>query len=77
MEVGTPLTVQGYTLNPRGTIFGWNHTIDQTLEKRLANETPIDNLYLAGAWAMPGAGQTTVIQSGANVAGMILEREGH
>ncbi len=76
MEVGTPRTVEGYTLNPRGTIFGWHHTVAQTLEKRLPNQTPIDNLFLAGMWTQPGAGQTTVIQSGANVAKMILDREG-
>lgn len=76
MEVGTPRTVEGYTLNPRGTIFGWDHTIDQSLEKRLENQTPIDNLYLAGAWTFPGAGQSAVILSGSMVADMILEREG-
>lgn len=76
MEVGTPRTVEGYTLNPRGTIFGWDHTIDQSLERRLENQTPIDNLYLAGAWTFPGAGQSAVIMSGSLVAGMIMEREG-
>ena len=76
MEVGTPRTVEGYTLNPRGTIFGWDHTIDQSLERRLENQTPIDNLYLAGAWTFPGAGQSAVIMSGSMVAGMIMEREG-
>jgi len=75
MEVATPRTVEGYTLNPLGTIFGWDHTIDQSLEKRLENQTPIDNLYLAGAWAFPGAGQSAVILSGSMVADMILERE--
>ncbi len=76
MDVGTPRTVEGYTLNPLGTIFGWDHTIDQSLEKRLENQTPIENLYLAGAWAFPGAGQSAVIMSGAMVAGMIMESEG-
>ena len=76
MEVGTPRTVEGYTLNPRGTIFGWDHTIDQSLDHRLKNQTPIDNLYLAGAWSFPGAGQSAVIISGSLVAGMILTREG-
>ena len=77
MEVGTPRTVEGYTLNPLGTIFGWDHTIDQSLDYRLQNQTPIENLYLAGAWTFPGAGQSAVILSGSMVADMILEREGH
>ena len=76
MEVGTPRTVQNYTLNPLGTIFGWDHTIDQSLDRRLQNQTPIENLYLAGAWTMPGAGQSAVLQSGILVSDMILEAEG-
>ena len=76
MEVGTPRTVQNYTLNPLGTIFGWDHTIDQSLDRRLPNQTPIENLYLAGAWTMPGAGQSAVLQSGIVVSGMILDSDG-
>jgi len=76
MEVGTPRTVEGYTLNPGGSIFGWEHTIEQSLDLRLENQTPIENLYLAGAWTFPGAGQSAVITSGSMVADMILEAEG-
>jgi prolycopene isomerase len=76
MEVQTPVTVQGYTLNPRGTIFGWDHTVDQTFAGRLANQTPIDNLLLVGAWTNPGAGQSAVIIGGTMVAEKILKKEG-
>jgi len=75
MEVGTPRTVEGYTLNPRGSIFGWEHTIEQSLDFRLPNETPIANLYLAGAWTFPGAGQSAVLMSGSMVADMIIKQE--
>ncbi len=75
MEVGTPRTVEAYTLNPRGSIFGWEHTIEQSLDFRLPNETPIPNLYLAGAWTFPGAGQSAVILSGSMVADMIIKQE--
>jgi len=76
MEMGTPLTMEGYTLNPLGTIFGWDNTPEQSMFKRLEQTTPIDNLYLAGAWTFPGGGQSAVIQSGVGAAGMILELEG-
>jgi prolycopene isomerase len=76
MEVATPITIQGYTLNPRGSIFGWDNTVDQSMLNRLAQKTPIPNLFLAGAWTFPGGGQSAVMTSGAQVADMILRAEG-
>jgi len=75
MEVGTPRTMERYSLNPRGTIFGWNNTPEQSMMNRLPQETPIDNLYLAGAWTFPGGGQSAVLVSGLGAAAMILDRE--
>ena len=43
--------------------------------KRLPQETPIDNLYLAGAWTFPGGKQSSVLVSGLGTADMILKRE--
>ncbi|MDD5224016.1 MAG: NAD(P)/FAD-dependent oxidoreductase [bacterium] len=76
MEVGTPKTMERYTLNPKGTIFGWEYSINQSMFKRLPQKTPIDNLYLAGAWTFPGGGQSAVLLSGLETAKMILKREG-
>jgi prolycopene isomerase len=76
MEVGTPRTMERYTLNPKGTIFGWEYSINQSMFKRLAQKTPIGNLYLAGAWTFPGGGQSAVLLSGMQTAKMILKREG-
>ena len=75
MEVGTPRTMERYSLNPRGTIFGWNNTPEQSIMNRLPQETPIDNLYLAGAWTFPGGGQSAVLVSGLGAAKLILDRE--
>ena len=74
MEVGTPRTMQGFTLNPKGTIYGWDNTPEQSLFERLPQRTPIDNLFLAGAWTFPGGGQSAVIQSGMAAAD-IVEKE--
>jgi len=76
MEVGSPRTMEHFTLNPRGTIFGWDNIPDQSMLKRLPQETPIPNLYLAGAWTFPGGGQSAVISSGLMAARKILKREG-
>jgi phytoene dehydrogenase-like protein len=72
MEVGTPVTNRNYTSNPNGTIFGWANTPAQSLTNRLPQDTPIDNLYLAGAWTLPCGGQSAVLISGCLAAGMIL-----
>ncbi len=75
MEVATPLTNERYTLNPKGTIFGWEYSIDQSMLKRLPQETPIENLYLSGAWTFPGGGQSAVLISGVLCAKTILSAD--
>ncbi len=76
-EVGTPRTMAGFTLNPRGTIFGWDAIISQTMMNRMDTQQlgGIDNLYIAGAWTFPGGGQSAVITSGAMAASSILARQ--
>ena len=75
VEVATPLTLERFTLNQRGTFFGWHNTPDQSVLKRLDQVTPIENLLLAGAWTRPGGGQSAVMFSGRKAAKMILETE--
>ncbi len=75
MEVGTPRTMERYTLNPQGTIFGWEFSEEQSMMKRLPQDTPIDNLYLAGAWTFPCGGQSAVVMSGRMCADKILSEE--
>ncbi len=77
MEVGTPLTMERFTLNPRGAVYGWAHTPDQSILFRLPPQTPIHGLYLAGAWTFPGAGQSACLLSGEMVGDMIVKAMGH
>ncbi len=67
--------MEHYTLNPGGSIFGWDNTLDQALLKRLPQKTPIKNLYLSGAWTFPGGGQSAVLISGEMVGREILKKE--
>jgi all-trans-retinol 13,14-reductase len=76
MEIITPQTIKGFTFNPKGTIFGWDNTIPQSLQNRLAQQTPVPNLYLAGAWTFPGGGQSAVLISGALAGSAILKAAG-
>ncbi|NLH49460.1 MAG: FAD-dependent oxidoreductase [Myxococcales bacterium] len=75
LEVGTPVTNSLFSLNPLGTIYGWANTPEQGTLRRLSQQTPIDNLLLAGAWTFPGGGQAAVISSGMSAAGMVLDKE--
>ncbi|MEW6440410.1 MAG: NAD(P)/FAD-dependent oxidoreductase [bacterium] len=74
MEVGTPRTIERYTLHDRGAVYGFALTPEQSFRNRLAQKGPIRNLYLAGGWTFPGNGQSTAIMSGYLAAREILER---
>lgn len=76
VEVASPVTLSMFTLNPRGSIFGWDNIISQSMTARMATTQlkGIDNLYMAGAWSFPGGGQSAVLMSGANAARAILKQ---
>ncbi len=71
-EVGTPLTNVRYTGNYRGAIYGWDQTLDNSEPRRLPHNTPIRNLYLAGAWTRPGGGYGAVMPSGLQCFAQIM-----
>ena len=75
-EIGTPLTNMRYTSNYHGAIYGWDQTLDNSAPRRVPHVTPINNLYLAGAWTTPGAGYGAVIPSGLECFGEIMKRWG-
>jgi all-trans-retinol 13,14-reductase len=72
LEVATPLTNLRYTSNPRGAIYGWNQTVDNSGQRRFPQKTPIKNLYLAGAWTFPGHGYGACIPSGLACFGQVM-----
>ena len=67
-ELGTPRTMERYTNNPNGAVYGYSQTIKQAGRYRLSTNTPIDNLFLVGAWVTPGGGYEGSISSGMIVA---------
>ena len=72
-EIATPLTNLRYTSNYRGAIYGWDQTVNNSGQNRLAHSTPIKNLYLAGAWTKPGHGYGGVLWSGLECFGEIMQ----
>lgn len=63
-EVGTPKTIQRYTSNPGGAVYGFKQSKQQTATKRLRNNFLIPNLYFASAWTFPGGGFEGSIMAG-------------
>ncbi|MFO7733375.1 MAG: NAD(P)/FAD-dependent oxidoreductase [Candidatus Aminicenantes bacterium] len=73
VEVATPLTNLRFTGHPRGAIYGWDQTVDNSGNRRFPQKTPVKNLYLAGAWTAPGHGYGACIPSGLSCFGQIME----
>jgi prolycopene isomerase len=69
---GTPRTLERYTLNQRGAMYGWELAPDQVGPARLSPTGPIAGLYLAGHWTRPGAGVYGAVSSGLGAARMVL-----
>lgn len=63
-ELGTPRTMERYTKNPKGAVYGYAQTVKQSGRHRLKNETSISNLFISSAWNNPGGGYEGVISSG-------------
>jgi phytoene dehydrogenase-like protein len=75
-EIATPLTNVRFTGNYRGAIYGWDQTVANSMPRRLAQTTPIKNLYLSGAWTQPGGGYGACIPSGLQCFGTIMNEWG-
>lgn len=63
-EASTPLTNWRYTGNTNGAVYGFEWSMLNSGMFRIDNRTPINGLYLAGAWGSPGGGYTSVLASG-------------
>lgn len=63
-ELATPKTIERYTLNTEGTVYGFAQTVEQSGKNRIRAKSPVDGLYFASAWAFPGGGFSGAIISG-------------
>lgn len=69
-ETATPRTMQGYTRNHLGAVYGLAQTVSQSGAKRPGATTPARGLYRTGAWVLPGGGY-----SAATLSGLMTARE--
>ncbi len=67
-ELATPMTMERYTGNPKGAIYGFAQSIGQAGLDRFKNKGPLKNLYFASAWTFPGGGFEGAMRAGHKVA---------
>jgi len=56
-EIATPCTINKFTSNRDGALFGWASTLNQIDRNIFPLYTSIENLYLVGHWVTSGLGQ--------------------
>jgi len=74
VDSASPRTMERYTLNRKGSVYGWAMTPAQTAVNRLQQETPLNNFYFVGHWTTPGCGITSVAVSGWSLAKKICDK---
>ena len=74
--IATPMTLEKYTLNYAGAMYGWAPIPTQIRRNgEAADENPVEGLHLVGHWAGPPAGTGGIpmaVFSGRHVANRIL-----
>lgn len=70
-EVGTAKTVQRYTMNPQGAVYGFAQTPERVATRIVS---PLDNLHFASAWTETGGGFSGAIFSGYLCAMEVLRK---
>ena len=73
-EIATPLTIERYTFNSGGSLYGWAQSPDQTHKNCFPINSPLKGLFHAGHWTLPGGGVVAVATSGINAAKRILKK---
>jgi len=71
-DISTPLTLEKYTLNTKGAMYGLQVTPEQFGINRLSQKTPIKGLYLVGHYTRPAHGAPGVAMSGQFAAQAVL-----
>ena len=70
----TPRTIQRYTMNKGGVVYGFDLTPDQW--EKVPNTTPVPNVFITSNWTQAWHGVGSCQINGWRAARMILDREG-
>jgi len=72
-DSATPQTFYRYTLNERGSMYGYENSCDPYKSMKLKNEIGIKNMFLAGHWTEPGGSVYNAMTSGYNAYELALK----
>ncbi|GAA4725790.1 phytoene desaturase family protein [Brevibacillus fulvus] len=72
-EFATPRTIERFTLNSQGAIYGWLKGKQQRWLAEMGPRTPVKGLYLAGHWTRSTHGVYGVCKSGRLTAESLIE----
>jgi prolycopene isomerase len=72
VEGASPRTIERYTRNSCGALYGWELSPRNVGPGRPATQTPIEGLHLVGHWTQPGGGIYGVVTSGVQTARQVL-----
>ena len=76
MEIGTPSTVERFTLKSWGSVGGPKQMLGQHLFRRLKARTEIERLYAVGDSTVLGEGVVSVTASAVGAVNMVLQDRG-
>ena len=74
MEVITPVTLAEFTMNYHGVVYGFYMSPEQW--QKIPNDTPIDNVFIAGNWTQAWHGVASCQINGWRAARLIMDIEG-
>lgn len=74
MEIGTPITMEKYSNNPDGAVYGACQRNSQSTIFRFPNQIKNRNLYFSSAWVSPGGGISGVMMSAYKTVNLILKK---
>lgn len=75
--IATPLTLEKYTVNHAGAMYGWAPIPSHVGRGRWVEQTPINGLHFVGHWSGPPAGTGGIpmaVYSGRSVANRLLRQ---
>jgi prolycopene isomerase len=70
----TPRTLERYTMNRGGVVYGFELTLDQW--QKVPNTTPVENVFITSNWTQAWHGVGSCQLNGWRAARLILDREG-
>ncbi|MBD8498535.1 phytoene desaturase family protein [Paenibacillus arenosi] len=75
MELATPSTIERYTSNSKGAIYGWKKSMDQQKRIESLSRSLISGLHTVGHWTKYGNGVFGTMNGGRQVADVIIKQE--